>query len=201
MRAKYMLFGTIAFAFGVIGAIYMTPAVTAEVSDSIPMYLGHVEMMVTDANGNLKHYQQTDNVVTNKGLECAIKNLFGTGTTTGTPLCTVPSTTATFNNIALGDDGTTALVAQTGLIGNEVARDPADSADWSVANEQLTLVLACVTGTDCGLANGETVAETGLFDSPTDGAGNMFARQGLNSITVVTGDTVTITWTITGVNS
>lgn len=205
MRAKYVVLSSVAFAFGIIGALMFAPAFSTvsatQLNDSIPWVIGHIEFTVVDADGNLKHYQQTDNVVTDKGLECAIRNLFGTSTTTGTAKCTSPNTAGTFNNIALGDDGTTALVGDTGLAGTEVARKVADTQNWTVATEKLTLVLSCVADTDCGLIDGETVAETGLFDSETAGAGNMLARQGLNSVTVTTGDTVTITWNIDADNT
>ena len=200
MRAKFALLSVMVFIVGFVSATALAPSVTtAQVMDSTSFMVGHIEVQLTDAAGNVKHYQQTDNVVTDKGNECALRNLLGTLTTINPPagaLCTTPSTTKIFEFIAFGDDATGALVGQTDLIGAQTGIKVADTKQWDVGNEKAILKLQCIIPA-CILVAGDKVHETGIYDDVLGkGTGNMLARQGLNPITVSAGDTLNITWTI-----
>ena len=208
MRAKYALLGVMVFIVGFVSAMYLTPSVSAmyltpsltstEAIASTSFLLGHIEVTVFDANGNLKHYQQTDNIVTDSGNECALRNLFGTVTITNGPAeCSDPNTTDTFRNIALGDSGVAATFAQDDIQGTQHGVTAADTIEWDVPTQKITMELECIIP-ECGVVADDVVAETAIYDGLTGktSTDNMLARQALNSITVSAGDTLNITWTI-----
>ena len=67
------------------------------------MFLGHVELVAKDADGNIKAYRQTDNIVVNIGKTCAAERIFGaSGNSTGA--CAGGATA--FDWIGLGTSGT-----------------------------------------------------------------------------------------------
>jgi len=203
MRAKYALFGIMVFIVGFVSAMYLTPSVTSTQAMAItPSILGHIVFTVTDADGNLIHYQQTDNVVTDKGNECALRNLLGTMTTSnGVAKCPAPDTAKTFNKIAFGDGAGVAVVADTDLKGTQTGIAVADTQDWDVGLEKAVLKLKCTVDAavgSCDLKAGEKVSETALYDDilGKPGGKNMLARQALNSITLTKDDVLNTVWTL-----
>jgi hypothetical protein len=64
---------------------------------------GHVETILRDADGNIKEYRQSDNLISNTGENCTLRLLFGTtqGSGTGTNVCT-GALTSPWHVIALG---------------------------------------------------------------------------------------------------
>jgi len=45
--------------------------------------LGHLELVASDADGNIKSYQQTDNAIVEQGVDCIVQLLFRDGTNSG----------------------------------------------------------------------------------------------------------------------
>ncbi len=162
-------------------------------------YKGHIILKHFDAEGNLLAYQQTDNVITFTGKNCASNLVFGTGFAN----CTTP---LVFDKIALSTDAgagftdadTTlpgeCITATCGagldarLAGPVTASTPASAAVNAVVQIQQTF-----TSTS-GI--GPTIASAGLFDALS--TGNLFALRGFTPTVVVNnGDSIQITWLIT----
>ena len=201
LGTKYALLGVVAIA-SILGTYAITTTTMAPTtystvtnSENMPYLVGHVTLVVADSDGNIKNYQQTDNLVTNQGLECALDVIFDV-----TGGC---DSLGDFNHIALANNGTANDVSKTDQDSSftvEVARSQA--ADTvTIAGFVVTITeLFDVGDDDSGLDAGETVDRTGLFDSGTPGTAEMIAHADLSSTTVTAGDEITITWIITGNN-
>ena len=193
---KYVLAGiAIASLFGVYAISSSTTVSTMATYDNVPYLLGHVTFEVAGSDGVMKSYFQSDNVVTDEGFVCALARL--TGSTDSS--CT--GSIGEFNNIALGSNGTTKITTDTAGAFVEVARKPATGILGSSSIEIKKIFTTLGSGADIELVDGETVAETALFDTTGATTGNMLAMKELPSTTVVDGDVITITWTLTGTNS
>lgn len=207
MRAKYVLLGvTIVVTLGILTSS-MVPLVESPTTNMAQL-LGHVTLVVTDGDGNVKQYIQTDNVVTTEGTDCALIELFGSGTGTG-ETCPFEGAIANFDTIALGDTKLTVSSATTRanwIAGaGEVARAAATTNEFTALNViKLEKVFIVTAEGDTNLLDaGQDVEVTALFDalSPnTKDEGNMIAVFDLPA--KVTGlqllDELTITWEITG---
>lgn len=168
---------------------------------------GHVTTILTDSDGNVKQYRQSDNVITNNGENCVSKLLFqaaggsGLGSGTGTSVCTGALSHA-WDIIAVGT-GTgkangTDYVLGTELTTNGFQRAAATTKTFtnssgSGATSSAQVVLA-KTFTNTGTS--VQVAESGLFNNTSANTNGMFARQNFTAITVANGDSLTVQWTI-----
>lgn len=169
---------------------------------------GHVTTILTDADGNVKQYRQSDNVITNNGENCVAKLLFqdngatnGLGTGTGTNVC-IGSLDDPWDIIAVGT-GTgkangTDIALGNELTGSGFAAGKATTKTWSnstgfAGNSQVSVVLAR-TFTNSGSST--QIAESGLLNSTTSNTNSLFARQNFTAITVGNGDSLTVQWTV-----
>jgi len=162
-------------------------------------YKGHIVLKHFDAEGNLLAYQQTDNVITFTGKNCAAEVIFGAG------FATCP-TAAVFDKIALSTDAgagftdadltlpgecitaTCGTGLDTRLVGTVTANPAATAGNPAVAQIQRTFL------STSGI--GPIIASAGLFDAVS--AGNLFALKGFSpTVTVNNGDSIQITWLIT----
>ena len=221
-NTTYGLFG-VTFAL-VAAGLLGTNVLTAQPSDIVAQdtsssagmnMIGHVTTIVTDANGDIKAYRQTDNFVVNNGKDCVTKAMFGgastggrsAGTATAGIFC-VGAVTHPFNVIAVGNGtgavspattdfrlakeaggGATGLARQQGAITYTNATGSASS----------TVLIQATFGPLSGQrAAGTQVTESGLFNDTADNSttGGMFAHQGISSIALNNGDSLTIKWTI-----
>jgi len=207
MRAKYVLLGvTLAVTLGMLTA-FMVPAVASPTSN-VGLMMGHVTMVVTDGDGNVKHYFQSDNQVTDEGTDCAMEVLFGSADN-GFNICPSP-VGADFDIIALGSVAITPIETTdkadwTGTA-TEVARAMATDNDFTALNE-VTITEKFVVADDTADVNildvGEDIEVVALFDdvtANTANTGNMIAAFDLPSAIsgLVLLDELTITWVITG---
>lgn len=159
--------------------------------------LGHVTLMVTDSQGQIKEYRQGDNQVVQAGESCAARLIFGSTQTAGS-LCTGAST-ATYTYLALGTSPNTILKTSTHL-GNTTSLPAGLGAATATTN---TVADSSGSGATVTLSkqftNGGSSAnikEAGIFNG-TDMTKGMFAGQTFNTITLNTNDALTVTWTIT----
>ncbi|AJW69707.1 hypothetical protein [Nitrosopumilus adriaticus] len=82
---KYQSFGFIAsvvFAVGMMGfnlsdGTFGSNQMDSSAMNSGTMITGHLEAIHTDSDGNILSYIQTDNAITNQGINCAMVELFG----------------------------------------------------------------------------------------------------------------------------
>ncbi len=176
--------------------VQATPSATSEQGQ----ILGHVTLVLTDEDGTIKAYRQTDNAVYNNGFNQIIEDAFG-GTDTWVG-CQV--TTADFDNIGIGTGLVPAALSATDLLTptpatcNRVA-DVTGAA--SVADSFLVTISASFGGAsstaDIASVNCEGLAiiEAGLFNSATAATGEMFAAQAFSAINIAsTTDVLTVTW-------
>ena len=171
------------------------------------LMMGHLTIEAHDEMGELIAYRQTDNEVVDDGEQCILRLLFqedganGQGSAAGTGACTGAMNGA-WDTIAIGT-GTTAAADTQVLLVNETSssnglqRADATTKTWTNGTGSTTtkLVLSKTFTNDSPRAH--TIAESGLFNSTTNDANGMLARQTFTGVALSNGDSITITWTFT----
>ena len=168
------------------------------------LMMGHLTVEAHDEMGELIAYRQSDNEVVDDGEQCILKMLFAGGNSrgvAGTAACSGALTTG-WDNIAIGTDTTAAADTQV-LLGNETSssggleRGTATTKTWTNGTGSTTtkIVLSKTFTNDSPRAH--TIAESGLFNSTTNDANGMLARQTFTGVALSNGDSITITWTFT----
>ena len=178
----------VAISSGGAFAMIQDNEVPQTTSDDVKV-LGHVEVVARNADGEIKAYRQTDNIIVTRGFECAAKDLFGAPQTN----C---GSIGIFDKIGVGTDATAAVVGNTN-VGTQASNKRIDA---SVADSGSSGAIIDATWLANTLKNGTgttAVVESGLFDAVGNGTGNMFARQTFTAINVGESDTLTVTWTVT----
>ena len=154
-------------------------------------FIGHVELVAKDPDGNIKAYRQTDNTVLSVGKTCTGNLVFGQNTT-------ARCQGSKFQHIGVGTNTTTPVAGDTdsgiGLVGSR-------SIDTAVGLDNATGTGSAKSTIDkiFTMNATNTIGMVGLFDlgGTTDAAGHAFAKQALTStIPVNSGDTLTVKWTI-----
>jgi len=225
-KSTLALVGILFAAAMVVGmattSAFSTPLViasSATVDNQFGMF-GHITLTQTDADGNLKSYIQTDNVIVNVGENCVAEMLFDIATS-GTDPCDGASTPVYTSGNGINDDAFTFIA-----VGNASKATPPPAAaenDQSLQNENATsapttmtrqsgtLKITNSTGTGVGskaivtlsavfesVGGISDVDESGIFDESTlASAGNMLARQTFDNIRLSAGDQLTVEWEIT----
>lgn len=177
-----------------------TKTSTGTNADAAALFTGHVETVVRDADGNVKEYRQSDNLVVNNGENCASRLLFSDDAAgaTATGVCT-GTLTQGFNVIAIGTGTATAADADVRLTAESVGNglDRALATTRTLTNGTGgTEAQAQFSRTFTNTGASTTIAESGLFNSTTSSTGGMFARQTFTGISLNTNDQLTVTWTI-----
>ena len=196
-RATYAIGAVLVGLALVFGLMTAVPSTTNTVYLNTMGIEGHAEVVLKDADGNIKAYQQSDNVVVLNGQDCAADLLFG-AVGTGTELC--GTTAEQFRFIAIGEGTATATdvntileaelstLTRTGTLTESAAATTAGDGTGAMKTIVGTFTLVAPT----------TVAEVGLFDDVANDAPEMFSRIILGTpIGAGTGDTITITYKIT----
>lgn len=204
----YALCGAMfAITVGVLGMSHIS-ATTFGLAGDVPTtnqdgmkITGHITLVATDPNGNIKAYRQTDNIVVNEGADCVTKLLFGgttgtgRGTGTGTNTC-VGSANTPWTIIAIGT-GTTTEAATDRALKTELTSGGLGRATGTVTYTNAT------TGTSVATISNQfsstttaAVTESGLFNDTNGNAGVMFAHKVFSAINLVSGDKLTVTWTV-----
>ena len=188
-----VLLGIAAISVGVLSTANTAEAISNEASG----VLGHITLTVADADGNIKSYVQTDNLVTFVGRDCIVEQTFATsvaGCTDG----------ATFNNIGLGT-GTGQAVTSSNVatpLGVGCVRQLASTnTEAGTTTETVTIkaIFGGSTSTGADVTNAAcqaTITEAGLFDSATAATGEMFSYQSFTGVAIGTADTLTVQWDI-----
>lgn len=232
MKTTYMVALIAAISAVSIGTISMNdftvPLAITSASPESGTMMGHVEYVLRDADGNIKAYSQADNMVVNRGDDCAIAYMFQPNSYTGGGDVCTNANPAGFHFIGIGNGTLTVDAADTTLVdagATTVATTTNDglmAVKWdnntvaTASSNGGTVVIATETpftfSTSGDYTNATTVTNAGLFDHSCDGqsAGgvcltntgvmNMFAAQTI-SVAVSNGDSLSVTWTITVGNS
>lgn len=202
------LIGAIVAGFAGLGATSATSLMTMQGTDmhETGLMIGHVTYEVRGMDGQIKHYFQSDNVITNLGKDCSAAAIFDTDD----PVCASPGN---FAFIAIGNaTGALAEAIDTALDisavdnGGEMDRSELidaliDSASTNPSGTVVSIATATPFGFDYLGASGTSVTQSGLFDDGADESGNMFAIRdvspGTGGLPVTNADTLSVTWTIT----
>ena len=205
----YALFGAMfAIAVGTLGVSHIS-ATTFGLAGDLPTtsdttkIQGHITLVATDPDGHIKAYRQTDNIVVNRGADCVTRLLFGgnsvgRGAGSGTGNC-IGTLTAPWTTIAIGTTAT-AEAATDKALGSEIL----SGTDAGLARAVGTVTYTnATTGTSVAVitnqftaSTSQTVAESGLFNGTTVSTAGMFAHKAFTGIALVSGDKLTVTWTV-----
>ena len=158
------------------------------------LIIGHVTYEVLGADGHVKQYLQSDNLITNRGTDCAATAIFDSSD----PVCATPGN---FAFIAIGNGTGPAVAINTALStvsGGEIARSISINAGIAVNTGSGTIVTLTNSGTPFTFTAlrtaGTTVTQSGLFNATS--GGSMFSIRDV-SVPVGNADTLAVTWTIT----
>jgi len=136
---------------------------------------GRLNIVLKDANGQVKDTREVDNLVVNAGLAFITSRMAGTSE-------------AVMSHMAIGSDNTAAAAGQTDLISILGSREALDSTTPS------SNTIVYVASFEAGEGTGGVV-EAGIFNAST--AGTMLCRTVFSVVNKGADDTMTITWTIT----
>ncbi len=176
------------------------PLQTTGSQKELPVVLGHIEVTAKDANGDIKAYRQTDNLVVSNGLNATINQLFGSAALAVPGSQLTNTAVSTFKFVGVGTGSTGPVYTDTNLgtqRGNKVSGtvSPISAGGGTGMGGQIVGNWAANR-----LQNGSgtaTITEAGLFDGFANGTSNMYARQTFSAINVASADTLQVTWKIT----
>jgi hypothetical protein len=135
---------------------------------------GRLNIVVKDAEGNVKDSREVDNLVVNTGLAYIASRMKDT-------------TDTAMTHMAVGTGSTAAAAGDTAL-GSESHREALDSTTVT-AN-----AIAYVSSFEAGEGTG-ALTEAGIFNAAS--AGTMLCRTVFDVVNKGANDTMSITWTIT----
>ena len=191
------MFAIVAVAAG-IGGIFSGFSVSADDSEAFSesgLMLGHITLIVTDENGNIKDYVQTDNLVVDEGIDTMGDLVFPDIDLNGN------GTDGKFDWIGIGTGGATVAAAgddgeQTVISTCNRVQDATVTGTSAVSGEITVTVDASFSGSSCAGAIDEAI----LANSGTGAAANAgetLARQVFSDVNVGSSDTLTVSWEIT----
>ena len=200
------LFSAIALSVGILGVYRLTSVPSTlkvqsdpQTIDAVPM-LGHVTMTVTDPHGNIVAYHQGDNIVVRQAEDCLSDKIFGASAKNAD----CPSGGAAYTVIALGNQSSppaaaatdTALDAEIGTSVASLDRLAATITPTASTGSAPASVLLQATFTNSAVT-AKTITESGIFNSTTVSAVGLFAHQTFTGVTLNSGDSLTVKWTVT----
>ncbi len=178
-----------------LGDISFVENDVSSMNTSVPLS-GHMIIQVTDDEGNIKNYMQTDNVITSNGKDCTGKFLFGVGT--------CDDNASVFTNIELssnsfGDTAGTADLTNTQFNGKLTTA----GLQKSTSNTVSQVAPASGTGSvqydivhtfSYSTGGSQTVQSAALMNT----LNSLFAIKNFPSaVSLNPGDDLTVTWQIT----
>lgn len=140
---------------------------------------GVVEVLLLDADGNIKEKREFPNLVVSSGLAYIASRM-------------KDATATTMSHMGVGSGSVAAAAADTGL-GTQLARVALDSTSLTtttVANDAVQYVATFAAGTGTG-----AITEAGIFNASS--AGTMLCRTVFSVINKGALDTLVITWKVT----
>jgi hypothetical protein len=197
------MFVAIAFAVGMVGINFSdgslklqsdTPASTMD-GGSIT---GHIEIIHTDQDGNIRAYMQTDNAIVNDGRNCTAAALFGanTGCTDTTP--------GPYNVIGLGNgtalSGSTSQLLLSGEItGDGLGRTVASLGTFTNATADSAPAVQRITYqfTYTGSQSSNPINQAGLFNGTGSPTSTFALKNFPSAVNMNTNDQLTVNWDIT----
>ena len=198
----------VAFAVGMVGINLADGTITVfdQTSDATiesGMFRGHLEIIQTNADGNVIKYMQTDNAILSKGENCIALDLFGSPAG-GTGATSCPADPGVFLNIglqtaSLGTPGQDILALPTEITsGIGLDRAPGTVTSQQTAGGANPTNIARIANTFTLASGGpQTVAAAGLFNQTALGGAIFAAKDFPSSVILNTNDQLTVNWDIT----
>jgi len=181
---------------------FVTMKVASDVQETSQM-IGHVTYVLRDADGNIKHYSQSDNVIVDDGTDCAATAIFDTDDALcplagngGFAFIAIGNATGLTSTNPLSGNTDSALIVTNGGSGNfnndgaggnggggdEVARSDYIDAGITGADSDLgTVTTVTIASTQFGFPtlgpSGTVITQSGLFGSVAGGTDNMFSAK------------------------
>lgn len=153
--------------------------------------LGHVTLTLYGADGSMKAYRQTDNLIVNNGDNATVNKMFNVARTT-------TFTVGIFNAVAVGTGTTLPTTAEIAL-SNQVGHKIIGTTSIAKATHG-NVILTAIFNPGKITNSSVSITEAGIFDNTAANLQlnntNMFARQNFNAINVGSADTLKIVWTI-----
>ena len=143
---------------------------------------GHLEIILTDENGQIKDTRSIPNRVVTVGKELIAERLMTTTPGAGFGVMT---------HMGIGTDGTTPVDGNTALGAQWGARSTLSTPTRSGK----TITYSCIFGPDTPNSTTTEVKEAGIFNAAT--GGTMLCRTSFGTITKSATDTLTINWNVT----
>jgi hypothetical protein len=137
---------------------------------------GALRIVVTSAEGQVKEDVQVKNLVVNTGLNYIVSRMKDTSATA-------------MSHMELGT-GTTAANAADTTLGTAISGSRTSLTSTTVTSNTITYVASFAAGTGTG-----AVTEAGIFNASS--AGTMLCRTVFPVVNKQSGDSMTVTWTIT----
>ena len=207
------LVAIVAVGAGLVGYASSTSEVVSPATSfaSSALVSGQMTLELRDNEGNLKAYRQTDNVITANGENCVAKALFtpskyATGVASSGTTC-VGAITVPFSFIALGNGTTQAqntdnnMQTQHTITGLEIRSGTVTFTNSTGLGTPSTASIVSIANTFTSAGTTTTVSEAGLFNGTSASTNGMFAHKTFTPITVNSGDSLAVTWTINIGNS
>ena len=185
---------------------FVTMKVASDAHETGKM-IGHVTYELRGTDGNIKHYSQSDNLIVDRGTNCAAQAIFDTADTDvcnlggngGFAFIAIGNATGLSNTTPLSSAIDTALIVTDGGSGNfntdgvgplggggdEIVRSDFIDADISLADSGATpstVTTVSITSPQFGFPDlgpsGTVITQSGLFDSiDSAGSNNMFSAK------------------------
>ena len=147
----------------------------SNIQDTIKM-TGRLNIVLTDADGNVKDQREVDNLVVTVGKSYVASRM-------------KDATATAMSHMSVGTTSTAPAVGDTAL-GAEIAASRTALTSTTVTTNSVAYV--CTFGTGVGTG---AIVEAGIFNAAS--AGTMLCRTTFSVINKGASDTLTITWTVT----
>lgn len=147
----------------------------SNIQDNIKM-TGRLNIVLTDADGNVKDQREVDNLVVTVGKSYVASRM-------------KDATATAMSHMSVGTTSTAPAVGDTAL-GAEIASSRTALTSTTVTTNSVAYV--CTFGTGVGTG---AIVEAGIFNAAS--AGTMLCRTTFSVINKGASDTLTITWTVT----
>ena len=147
----------------------------SNIQDTIKM-TGRLNIVLTDADGNVKDQREVDNLVVTVGKSYVASRM-------------KDATATAMSHMSVGTTSTAPAVGDTAL-GAEIASSRTALTSTTVTTNSVAYV--CTFGTGVGTG---AIVEAGIFNASS--AGTMLCRTTFSVINKGASDTLTITWTVT----
>lgn len=203
----------VAIAMGVVGvqAISDSNSEIPTLSSSGLNILGHATFTVTDSEGNIKAYRQTDNAIITTGKDCVARFLFNNATAEPTNNnckdSQLSSSFTGFRYIAIDNStNVNGLLDSSASLGVEFTNEV---TGWSrVAATPSYTAATGTTGTIVAIQSGSVgitdsigstnVTRSALLDDASVGSDHAAAIINIpNGVSVTTGDSLAVNWQVT----